>query len=396
MDFEYQLIDADSHYYEPDDCFTRCIEPSFRDRAVNIRRGDDGLGRIFIGDRRLGYLSVHQSDHILPPGALQSFFAGEQDRAEVQPEPIRGRDLPDAVDRDARLAAMDEQNLQATILLPTLGVCVEHELSDDVDALYANLRAFNRWMEEEWGYAHQERLFAVPMLSLLDIDQAVAELDRVVAAGARIVHLKPGPVYGRSPASPDFDPFWARASEAGVPVLFHIGDSGYNELVSVHWGEEPRVPTHQLSHFQSVIGMFRPIEDTMAALVLHNLFGRFPDLRVMCIEQGSFWVPNLLQLMDKAHKARPGSAGQGGRLHDVPSNIFREHVYVAPFHEEDIASLVELIGADRVLFGSDYPHPEGVAPPAEFAHGLAGLDDAVVRRIMRDNAAGLLGLDPAA
>ena len=109
----------------------------------------------------------------------------------------------------------------------------------DAELSGAVLRAFNRWLEDDWGYAYQDRIFAVPLLSLLDVDEAVRELERVLDAGARLVHLKCGPVEGRSPADPHFDAFWARVNEAKVPVVFHIGDAGYNELFGAAWGEDP-------------------------------------------------------------------------------------------------------------------------------------------------------------
>jgi predicted TIM-barrel fold metal-dependent hydrolase len=136
----------------------------------------------------------------------------------------------------------------------------------------------------------------------------------------------------------------------------------------------------------------RPIFDTMAALVLHNLFGRHPDLKVVSIENGSEWVPGLLKQMDKAADAATAAGGLwlGGKVDGTPSDIFREHVYVCPFHEDNVDGLVKCLGAERVLFGSDYPHPEGIADPAAFTDCLEGLDESSVRAIMRDNTADLL------
>src|ERR1043165_321301 len=103
-----------------------------------------------------------------------------------------------------------------------MGVGVEEDLHADFppDVTYANLEAFNRWLAEDWGFGADGRVIGVPLLSLLDPDLAVAELDRVLAGGARLVPLRPGPIYGRSPADPIYDPFWSRLEEAGVPVAF--------------------------------------------------------------------------------------------------------------------------------------------------------------------------------
>ena len=142
----------------------------------------------------------------------------------------------------------------------------------DVDQTYANLRSFNRWLDEEWGFARDDRIIAPPLLSLLDVDRAVTELDRVLSLGARLIHVRPGPTgSGRSPADPYYDPFWARLDEARVPVAFHINDYRYPE-VSLAWGEDPDPPVREMSAFQwAFVHGDRPIMETFGALDLRQL-----------------------------------------------------------------------------------------------------------------------------
>ena len=128
---------------------------------------------------------------------------------------------------------MDEQGLDAVVLYPTLGCGVEQALRFDVPATMASLTAFNRWLEDDWGYSYQDRIIAAPMISLADPDAAIVEIDRVLAHGARLVHVRPAPVptggpNGRSLGDPLHDPVWAHIAAAGIPVAFHLGDSGYN------------------------------------------------------------------------------------------------------------------------------------------------------------------------
>lgn len=108
----------------------------------------------------------------------------------------------------------------------------------------------------------------------------------------------------------------------------------------------------------------------LANLILNNLFWRFPNLRVLSIENGSAWVPSLLKAIDKAAKVGRRGRPIGGHVTDLPSDVFRQHVWVAPYFEEDPVALAELIGVDRVLFNSDWPHSEGLANPIEFADKL--------------------------
>jgi predicted TIM-barrel fold metal-dependent hydrolase len=393
---DYRLVDADNHYYEPDDCCTRHLDPAYRDRAVHVATLPDGTRQWRFGAKPLGF---HRGarDFALRPGALRELFAGEPFDADAPP--VIPTDQPVFRDRDARLRAMDQQGVEAAILLPSFGVSFEHDARSDPPAALAAVRAFNRFVEDDWGYAHRGRIFAPALLSLLDRDLAVAELERVLAAGARLVALRPGPVYGRSPADPYFDPFWARLAEARVPLVLHIGVSGYPDLYGTQWGEPGDVAESEMSAFQWVTCFGeRPIVDTLAALVLHNLFGRHRALRVLSLENGSRWVPGLLRAMDTSVQYSVDSKGElsgrwlGGRIHDRPGAIFREHVFVAPFWEEPVADLVGTIGAERVLFGSDWPHPEGVPQPLDFLRECEGLGERELRRVLRENTAELLGL----
>ncbi|MBF6273634.1 MULTISPECIES: amidohydrolase family protein [Nocardia] len=390
---EYGLIDADGHYYEPDDCFSRHIESRFADRTIRVERGTDGLGRIFLRGQRT-FMSVMPGDYASAPGALQGLFVGGVADGFTHREVVTSKDHPEFAERGARLAVLDRQGVDATIMLPTLGVAVEYDLRDDIELTYASLRAFNRWLEEDWGYGADGRLFGVPMLSLLDIDQAVRELHRVLDAGARMVHLCPGPIAGRSPADPIFDPFWATVSDAGIPVAFHVSNSGYQHFYGTHWSENPDNPSHQQSPLQwALCNTERPVVDTLIALTLHNLFGRHPGVKIVSIENGSNWLRPLFKTIDKA--AALGRRGPmiGGKLPPRPSEALAEHLWVCPFPEDDVHDLIDAIGADHVLFGSDFPHPEGLREPRDYLPRLETCDPDVRHQVLRGNTAGLLGLN---
>ncbi len=224
------------------------------------------------------------------------------------------------------------------------------------------------------------------------MDRAVEELDWALARGAKVVHLRPGPAFGRSPADPHFDPFWARLNEARVPVAFHISESGYNEMMSIHFGENANPASHRQTAFQwtNFYGD-RPIMDTISALILHNLFGRFPNVNIISVENGSLFVSYLMKVMDKMKGMGRNGPWLGGYVKGRPSEVLKQHVFVSPYHEEDIVALAELIGPSQVLFGSDYPHAEGLAEPREFAKNLEGLCSESIRNIMLDNCGGLVG-----
>jgi predicted TIM-barrel fold metal-dependent hydrolase len=388
---DYLMIDGDSHYYEPPDCFTRFMEPSMLRDAITVDDAESGDETISWRGSRLDMIPPGFFVEALKPGALKEMMRAVKKGLTIAEAGVHANLLPEWTSRSARISTMDDQGVEATLLFPTLGISVEHYLRSDVDALYANLHAFNRWLDEDWGFAHQERVFAAPMLSLRDPERAVEELEWVLARGARVACMKPGHAHHRSPAHPMFDPFWARVEEAGLVMAFHIGESGYNEFYSTDFSEAPNPKPHEKSALQwaSFYGD-RPIMDTFAACIFHNLFGRFPSLQFLSVENGSLWVPYLLASMDKMKGMGRSGPWLGGKVEGRPSDIFREHVSVSPYPEDDLEPLIDLIGPDRVVMGSDFPHPEGASEPAEMAKRAEVLDPDIQRLYLRDNAYNLL------
>ena len=302
--------------------------------------------------------------------------------------------LPAYKQPDARLDLLDSQGVEWAILLPTFGVSVEEYMVDDIEQTYANLRAFNRWLEDDWGYVHQDRLFTPPLLSLLEREQAIEELDRVLEAGARIVHLRPCPWggEGRSIADPYYDPFWARLNEAQIPVAFHISDLRYGDL-AVRMGDDPLANVREMSAFQwAFLHGDRPIMETFGALLYGNMHARFPNLSFLSIENGSDWVHYLLTLMDKKKGMARFGPWPAGRPAGRMSEIFQQCCFVSPYPEDDVEALADRIGASQVLFGSDHPHPEGIADPNSFINLIANRPPNEQRQIMRDNAATLFNV----
>jgi predicted TIM-barrel fold metal-dependent hydrolase len=388
---DFGIFDSDNHYYETRDAFTRHLDPRWRERAVHVVTEANGKDTIFVAGRK-HHFTPPTFELVPPPGHLKEMLkAHGEGTAAAFLKPMR----PEYQQRSARLAVMDAQGVESVLMFPTFGVTVEHAMRHDAEATFAAATAFNRWLEEEWGFGADGRVFAVPLLSLLDVELAVAELERVLGRGARMVHLLAGPVNGRSPGDPLFDPFWARLAEARVPVAYHAAESGYNELLSTQWGHAPRPRSHHQSAWQNAFCFIEaPLMHTLGALIFDNLFGRFPALRVATIECGSAWVPYLLPRLDKAQRSCTShSPWPGGRLAERASDVFAAHVFVNPFPEEDHSELLRWLPAERILFGSDWPHPEGIPEPRAYPDYLpAGTPAADIRKLMRDNARELLGL----
>lgn len=392
---DYQIHDADQHYYEPDDCYSRHIEAAFKDRTMWIDRSTGGApGRMYIGEDRCQFFSVGAGDSIGAPGVMKAFLQGTSDEGgSPSLNPMNALAIPEFVKAKERVTRMDEQGVESCLMLPTTGVGIEPQLREAKhrEVLYPSIRAFNRWVEEDWGYGRDGRIFGAPMITLVDLDEAVREIDRVIGAGARFVVLTTGPVEGRSPGDPVFDPFWARCEEAGMNVVFHIGNTPFGEIYSKPWGLRATPPSHRHSMMEYHLAFTeRPVVDTLASLVADNLFGRFPRLRILSVEYGSSWVAPLLIKFDKLARLHSKDMWRFGPPPISPTETFRQNIWVAPFYEDDVVELVKTMGAGQVLNGSDYPHPEGLADPLEFVEELEGLSDIEIKQVMRDNFAALV------
>ena len=391
MDIGYRAVDADNHYYEAIDACTRHLDKEFRQRGVQVvQQGTHSL--LLVGGKLFKFIPNTTFDPIIVAGCMDLMFRGQipdgvDPRSLMKVEPLRA----EYQDRDARLAVMDEQGLEGILLFPTLACGIEQALRDDIPATVATLRAFNRWLDEDWGFSYQDRIFAVPMLSLADPDAAIEELDWVLGRGARLVHLRPAPVptengRGRSFGHPDHDPVWARLAEADVPVAFHLGDSGY-EMFAGAWGARDWFEPFRggVDVLSKLVVSDRPIHDTIGSMVVDGVFDRHPKLRAASIENGSDWVGLLVKRLLKQANQTPWV------FPESPLDTIREHVWVTPYYEEDMRKLADLLGTGQVLFGSDWPHGEALANPLDFVKELHAFSDDEIRMVMRENAIGLLG-----
>ncbi len=292
--------------------------------------------------------------------------------------------------KDPRLTLMDVQNVDLAVL-HAVGTGWESAFNrGDVEAGYAVNRAYNDWLFEDWGFAHEGRIIVPVPIPLLDVDYAVAELERSLDRGAKMIDLNPGPAWnGRSPFDPYFDPFWERVNEAEARVAVHLG-APYSRY-GAEWSEDPEARYQDFNGFQWVSYWGdRPIMDTVTAMMFHNLFGRFPKINVLIAEFGTVWLPYLLRKMD--HAMMLGRKPKWGQLAGRPSSVFKERCVIAPFPEENVHRAMDELGVDSLVFGSDFPHSEGIPDPMQYVLTLKGLDDGDVRKIMRDNLARFLGV----
>ncbi|MFI0350319.1 amidohydrolase family protein [Actinomadura sp. 9N407] len=385
----YPLFDADNHLYETEDALTRHLPKGYENvvQYVQVR----GRTKIAIRGQISEYIPNPTFDVVARPGAMEDYFREGnpegKSRREIFGEPMRS--IPAFREPGPRLELMDELGIQRALMFPTLASLIEERMRDDPDLIHVVVHALNQWLHEEWSFNYKDRIFTTPVISLPVVDKAIAELDWCLERGAKTILVRPAPVPGyrgpRSFALPEFDPFWKRVVDEGVVVGMHSSDSGYSRYTNDWEGSGAEMLPFKTNAFR-MLGQWRPVTDAVGSMVCHGLLTRFPELKVAVIENGSTWVQPLLTELADVYKKAPEAFGED------PVEAVKRTLHVSPFWEEDMAELSDLIGVDRVLFGSDYPHPEGLADPVSYVDALGTLSLADQAKIMGGNLARLMSV----
>ncbi|MFB4309414.1 amidohydrolase family protein [Actinomadura sp. GTD37] len=383
----FPLFDADNHLYETEDAFTRYLPKEYQGAIeyVQVR----GRTKIAIRGQISDYIPNPTFEKVARPGAQEDYFKNGNPEGksyrEIVGRPIES--IPAFREPGPRLELMDEQGISRSLMFPTLASLLEDRMRDDPELTHAAVHSLNRWLDDVWSFNYRDRIYTAPVITLPIVEEAVRELEWCLERGARVVLVRPAPAFGvsgpRSVALPEFDPFWKLVQDSGTMVAFHSSDSGYQRYTADWEGKQREYLPFTLQPFRE-IGQWRAIEDTVASLICHGCLSRFPDLKIATIETGSSWVGPLLEKLRTTFKKMP----QG--FQEDPVEQMRRLIHVSPFIEDDMAGLADLLGVDRVLFGSDFPHPEGKADPITYVDDLGHLDEPAKAKIMGGNLSRLL------
>jgi predicted TIM-barrel fold metal-dependent hydrolase len=395
---DYPVFDADNHFYETTDAFTRYLPPEYSNviKYVEVK----GRTKLAIKNRITDYIPNPTFNVVAPPGADELKYKLQNPDSVTKPgdKPLQApprsiKALPAFFEPEARIALMNELGIDRALMWPTLASVLEERLTDDPVATHVIIHAFNQWMLDHWSFNVDDRIYPVPVVTLPIVDRAIAELEWLVERGAKIILIRPAPVPDfngrrRSFALPEFDPFWKRVQEADVVVGMHASDSGTQRYVNEFEGRDSEfLPFGPKSAFVEFLhAETRMISDVVASIIGHGMATRFPKLRILPVENGSAWVRPLLERLEKVYSRSPEL------FEEDPVAVFKRNIWVHPFHEEDPMGLIELVGADRVCFGSDYPHPEGLYDPLTYVDDIEKLPTAVQAKIMGGNLAEVMRL----
>jgi uncharacterized protein len=270
------------------------------------------------------------------------------------------------------------------------------EHTRDLELAEGVARAHNRGMIEFCDV--DRRLLPTCYVPLLDIDRAPELVDEALEMGAAALLMASGCPPTHSPSHIGLDPVWARAQEADIPVVFHVGGTGdlidsnyfHNGLPvppDFHGGEE---------NFRSVdyMGIPGPPAQTLATMIFDGVLERFPGLRIGVIEQGAIWVPSWMRQMESAFDAFARHEERLKELSLRPSEYVRRQIRFTPYPTEDVGWIIQQAGPELCLFSTDYPHVEGGRRPIErFEASLtaSGIDGEARQRFYAGNFEDLMG-----
>ncbi len=233
-------------------------------------------------------------------------------------------------------------------------------------------------MHEHWSYVYSDSIYATPIISLAVLDRAMEELEFIHERGAKIFLVRVAPVptlRGRkSFALPEFDPFWQRVQDLGIVVGMHSGDPGYTRYTNEWEGlgdremSISRYARRATPAFLALASEKDSLVDAMASIIGHGLATRFPRLQFLPVEFSSKWIRPFYKKLQRTYDASPVLFDEN------PVEVFNRNVWVHAFHEPDPKGLIDLgIPADHIMFGSDFPHPEGMADPLAYSEVVAEL-----------------------
>ena len=369
--------DADSHLMELADCLDDFIDPKFRARYDDLPKlkawPRDGKG--------VTTARAKQRDAAFRDGAADNLLLRKNYEA------------LGAFERSDRPRALDLLGFSSQLVFTTW--CLGNFQLDatDLDLAYATAQAHNRMMQNFCSV--DRRFLGTGYVPLADLDRAKLAAKEAIDLGLKALLIPSRCPNGHSPSHIAFDPIWAMAQEAGLPIVFHVGgeeklnpdyfNNGLPKVKDFHGGEE---------NFTSVSFMAIPtsVMLSLAAMIFDGVLDRFPKLKFGAIELGASWLPSWMRYLDAGHAAFYKGEERLKKLSLKPSDFVKRQVRVTPYPHEDAGWIVGNSGEEICLFSSDFPHVEGGRNPVKrFDESLAALSPRAIERFYCDNFIDLMG-----
>ena len=374
------IVDADSHWCEPPDLFTKMAPAEFKERVPRVEVVDGERMWVFDGHPmgRFSAGGVIDREGVKEEANI-ALFEWEHEMIHVG-----------AWDPDVRLEVMDECGIDAQVIFPsTIGLGGQDLGMVTDDALrHLAIELYNdRMAEVQEGSGN--RLLPMPLMPAWSVESCVREAHRVAAMGARGVNMTSDPQDLGAPdlANPAWDPFWEACAGLHLPVHFHIGASvtGMTFYGKYPWDSHPPNTKLAIGGTLLFIGNARVVTNA----ILSGIFDRHPTLQMVSVESGVGWIPFILETLD--YEMSENAPGELAAMGKKPSEYFASNFFATFWFENNrnkLPELIEAVGEDRILFETDFPHPTCLYPsPLESVEAkMATLPADTRAKIMGENA----------
>lgn len=373
-------IDADGHILEPPDLWETYLEPRYRDRAIRLRVGADGLE----------YFEFDGTpSRLIRPGfpGIMGGMGAEHVRPSPERTYMRGAPFG-SMNAKERLVRLDQDGIEKAILYPTISLTWVEVTDPEISAAYC--RAYNRWIVDFCSDT-SGRLIPIAQISLEDPEEAARELERAVRAGAKGGFFLPVNWRRRAPGHPDYDRLWATAQELEVPLGIHPTIEPTELDVHKRYDDLTASEPFTYTWYLSVLAA-QGMQQAFASLFHYGVFDRFPKVKAVVLESQASWIGSLLDRMDSVYK---GPLRRSTAMKDLPSNYFRRQCWIsADPDERALGTVIDFVGADRFFWASDFPHPDhGDNYMEELATLVTPLSATTRRQVLRENVVQAYGLD---
>jgi uncharacterized protein len=348
------IIDADSHWTEPHDLFTRVAPAKYKDRVPRVEMVEDQPTWVFDG-------------HVMGQ-ATAAGVIGRDGKKESADLALNHWTIDmihvGAYDPQVRIQVLDECGIDAQVIFPsTIGLGGQDLGAVEDQALCRFvIESYNDQMAEIQAES-QNRLLPMPLMPAWDVDTCVAEAKRVAALGMRGVNMTSDPQDLGAPdlANPAWDPFWATCAELELPVHFHIGASvtAMSFYSNYPWASHPMNTQLAIGGTLLFIGNARVVTNA----ILSGMFDRHPDLKLVSVESGVGWIPFILETLD--YEMSENAPDELAGMKKMPSEYFRSNIFATFWFENNrnkLPELIEVVGEDNILFETDFPHPTCLYP----------------------------------
>ena len=382
---DVEIIDSDTHWSEPHDLWTSLAPARYKDLVPQVKEHNGKRKWVVNGDIPIAGDSAVSA--ILPDG--EKMLGLRFLRADIE------RVHAASYDCDARLEIMDSFGISHGIVYPNVGGFGNQNFLriEDRDLRIACVQIYNDWMNDLQRRSN-DRVLPMALVPWWDIDACVSEIERAHGFGARGIVMCSNPHDSGMPnfAQPDWRPFWEVCEALDMPINFHIGASSGD----IDWSGSVPYDTWtgdvklSLGGAAIFLGQLR----WLANLLISDVPERYPNLKFVSVESGIGWLPFLLEALD--YQCAETAPEHMAHLSMKPSEYFKRQFYGCFWFESaTLGPSIEQLGADRVMFETDFPHPTCLYPDSRnrVVEAISGLDPTVQRKILRDNAAALYKID---